>query len=92
MEFLRKDNRKRIKPSQNTIRTSGDSTSSSYKRNKEWYEFLFLNGEPPSNNPDHYFRIIQFQFSGDEIDQHEIETALKGFFTEDVLIIWKNGT
>ncbi len=59
---------------------------------REWYEFLFLNGEPPSNNPDSHFRIIQFQFSGDEIDQHEMETALKGFFTEDVLIIWKNRT
>lgn len=57
---------------------------------REWYEFLFLNGEPPSNNPDSFFRIIQFQFSGDGIDQKEIEIALKGFFTEDVIIIWKN--
>ncbi|MDF2854579.1 MAG: hypothetical protein K0Q87_430, partial [Neobacillus sp.] len=57
---------------------------------KEWYEFLFLDGEPPSTNPDSYFRMIQFHFSGDGIDQNEIEIALKGFFTEDIIIIWQN--
>jgi hypothetical protein len=57
---------------------------------KEWYEYLFLDGNLPFTNLDSYFRMIQFHFSGDEIDQNEIELALKGFFTEDVIIIWKN--
>jgi hypothetical protein len=57
---------------------------------RDWYEFLFLDGEPPFTNPDSYFRMIQFHFSGNGIDQSEIEIALKGFFTEDVIIIWKN--
>lgn len=58
---------------------------------KIWYEFLFLNGPPPLYNTDAYYRIIQFYINGDGLDHSEIEAALKGFFTDDVIIIWENG-
>ncbi len=59
-------------------------------RNKEkrWHDFLFLDGKLPPYNSEDYFRFIQFHVNDDHIDQTEIESALKGFFTEEVIIIW----
>ncbi|OIK12389.1 hypothetical protein BIV60_16465 [Bacillus sp. MUM 116] len=57
---------------------------------KGWYEFLFTNGQPPSYNPDTQIRLIHFHFKGNGLDQNEMESALKGFFSEEVIIIWEN--
>lgn len=57
---------------------------------KGWDEFLLLDGPLPNYNPETYFRFIQFQIKGDDTIQIEIESALKGFFTEEVIIIWEN--
>lgn len=57
--------------------------------NQSWYEFLFLNGQPP-DYPLTNIRLIQFQIMGNEFDQSEIEAALKGFFSNKILIIWEN--
>ncbi|MED1470295.1 PucR family transcriptional regulator [Bacillus salipaludis] len=58
---------------------------------KRWYEFLFTNGQPPSCDHDIQIRFIHFHFKGNDLDQTEIESALKGFFSDDVIIIWENG-
>ncbi|WP_066316707.1 CdaR family transcriptional regulator [Bacillus sp. FJAT-29814] len=60
----------------------------------KWHEFLLFDGPPPSNPSDHEYRFVQFQINGHDINQPEIEDALKGFFTEDTIIFWesrKNG-
>lgn len=54
-----------------------------------WYDFLFLNGMPPADGPGSYIRMIQFQIGGTNVEKSEFESALKGFFS-DVLIIWEN--
>ncbi|NRD78339.1 helix-turn-helix domain-containing protein [Bacillus sp. BRMEA1] len=56
---------------------------------KEWYEFLLLNGSLP-HHLNGCFRIIQFHITGDGVNQMEVEDALKGFFTEEVVIVWEN--
>lgn len=58
---------------------------------KRWYEFLFTNGQPPSCDHGIQIRFIHFHFKGSDLDQTEIESALKGFFSDDVIIIWENG-
>lgn len=58
---------------------------------KGWYKFLFTNGQPPSGSPDIQIRFIHFHFKGNGLERIEIESALKGFFSEDVIIIWENG-
>ena len=57
---------------------------------KGWDEFLLLDGPPPVTNPETSVRFIQFQINGEETNQMEIESALQGFFTEEVIIIWEN--
>jgi hypothetical protein len=57
---------------------------------KGWDEFLLLEGPPPPSNPDTYFRFIQFHINGDDVNQIEIESALKGFFSDEVIIIWES--
>jgi hypothetical protein len=57
---------------------------------KGWDEFLLLDGPPPLYSPETNIRFIQFQINGEEINQLEIESALKGFFTDEVIIIWEN--
>jgi hypothetical protein len=54
-----------------------------------WYDFLFLNGQPPSDGTGSYIRMIQFQINGNNVDKIAFESALRGFFS-DVLIIWEN--
>lgn len=56
----------------------------------KWYKFLFLNGPVPLSHFENKVRIIQFSIKNDAIDTSEIESALKGFFTDDVIIIWEN--
>lgn len=55
---------------------------------KSWYEFLLTNGPLPSHQSETFFRFIQFHIKDAGVDQLEIETALKGFFTENVIIVW----
>jgi hypothetical protein len=55
-----------------------------------WYDFLFLNGMPPSDGPGANIRMIQFQLNGKQVETLEFESALRGFFSDDVLIIWEN--
>jgi len=59
---------------------------------KAWHDFLFLNGPLPSHIAGNTLRIIQFNINGAEANQPELEAALKGFFTEDVIIIWEGGS
>jgi hypothetical protein len=57
---------------------------------RKWYEFLFLNLDLPALGSNLYFRFIQFHIKGNGVDRNEIESALKGFFSEDVQIIWED--
>nr|WP_263328437.1 helix-turn-helix domain-containing protein [Neobacillus sp. Marseille-Q6967] len=65
-------------------------THSNHTLAGKWYEFLFLNGPIPLSRFENKVRIIQFSIKNDAIDTSEIESALKGFFTDDVIIIWEN--
>ncbi|ETI66046.1 PucR family transcriptional regulator [Neobacillus vireti] len=67
-------------------------TTANHSASNGWYEFLFSNGPLPSYPSETSFRLIQFHMSSDDANQIEMESALKGFFTEDVLIIWENGS
>ncbi|MBO0961312.1 helix-turn-helix domain-containing protein [Neobacillus sp. MM2021_6] len=58
---------------------------------KAWYDFLFIHAPVPLTHSETYIRLIQFDINGNDVNQGEIESALKGFFTEDVIIIWENG-
>lgn len=55
-----------------------------------WYDFLLLDGPPPRYPSDSHFRLIQFHLNKNEASQIEMESALKGFFTEEVSIIWES--
>lgn len=57
---------------------------------KSWYDFLLLNGTLPTGNKGSFFRFIQFQITGNGVNQMEIEAGLKGFFTENVVILWED--
>ncbi|MBY0144898.1 CdaR family transcriptional regulator [Neobacillus niacini] len=57
---------------------------------KKWYEFLLSNGSIPSLNLESNFRFIQFHIKGHGVDQEEIESAIKGFFPDEVQIFWEN--
>lgn len=57
---------------------------------KGWYDFLLLDGPPPIYPSDTYFRFIQFHINNSDASQIEMESALKGFFTEEVSIIWES--
>jgi DNA-binding PucR family transcriptional regulator len=57
---------------------------------KKWYEFLLSNGSIPSQNSESLFRFIQFHIKGHGLDQEEIESAIKGFFSDEVQIIWED--
>lgn len=57
---------------------------------RKWYEFLLVNGPIPSLGSKSHFRFIQFHIKGHEIEQSEIESAIKGFFSDEVQIIWED--
>jgi len=59
---------------------------------KGWDTYLLFEGPLPTYKPETIFRFIQFQFNSDDTNQIEIESALKGFFTEAVNIIWENNS
>lgn len=66
-----------------------DPHTSSTSISTNWEKFLYRNGTLPNANPENYFRIIQFQISGKTFHQNELESALKGFFTDEAVIIWE---
>jgi hypothetical protein len=55
-----------------------------------WYEFLLLNGPLPITSTESDFRFIQFHIKGDDVERDEIESALKGFFSDEVQYIWED--
>lgn len=67
-----------------------DSSQPINESTRKWYDFLFLNGSSPSIRFGSYFRFIHFQMNGGDAEQIEIESALMGFFSDDVIILWEN--
>lgn len=59
---------------------------------KAWYDFLFSHAPVPPTHTETFIRLIQFHINGNDVNQVEIESALKGFFTDNCLIIWENGS
>jgi len=57
---------------------------------KGWYDFLLLDGPLPIFPSDSYVRFIQFHINNSDVSQIEMESALKGFFTEEVNIFWES--
>ncbi|WP_462408889.1 PucR family transcriptional regulator [Neobacillus sp. Marseille-QA0830] len=57
-----------------------------------WHKFLWLNGPAPVLPLQTSYRFIQFQVFNDHVAHKELESALKGFFTEEVMIIWDSLT
>lgn len=55
-----------------------------------WHDFLFLNGMPPADGHGSFIRMIQFQINSKHVETEEFESALKGFFSEEALIIWED--
>jgi hypothetical protein len=69
---------------------TGKGTNSLSPEEFVWYDFLFLNGLPPADGPGSYIRMIQFQINSKHVETIEFESALKGFFSDEALIIWEN--
>lgn len=65
------------------------NTSSLSPQLKSWHQFLFQNGQLPVFE-EKSIRMVQFQIRGNGVEQTELESALKGFFSDDILIIWEN--
>lgn len=57
-----------------------------------WHEFIINDGHPPKGYQEGMFRFIHFSITDDRLDQMEIESALKGFFTEEGVIIWESSS
>ncbi|OCA84365.1 hypothetical protein A8F94_16815 [Bacillus sp. FJAT-27225] len=55
-----------------------------------WRNFLLSGGELPSTHENEFVRLLQIQFYGQGNEREELETAVKGFFPNDVLILWEN--
>ncbi|MEH7112557.1 helix-turn-helix domain-containing protein [Neobacillus niacini] len=59
------------------------------KHSGKWYEFLLVNGPLPTTSTESNYRIIQFHIKG-HVEQDEIESALNGFFSDEVQYIWED--
>lgn len=59
---------------------------------KLWYEFLFENGMLPHDRNDLYIRFIQIRLKGNSFEKPELESALKGFFSQEILILWETSS
>lgn len=55
-----------------------------------WHQFLYFNGPTPPHTAEKAYRLIQFEIDGHDFDHLELESALKGFFSDDVTIIWES--
>ncbi|WML27893.1 helix-turn-helix domain-containing protein [Neobacillus sp. OS1-33] len=67
-------------------------TPTSNSTAKGWDLYLFSDGPLPNYKPETYLRFIQIQLNSTDAVQTEIESALKGFFSEEVIIIWENNS
>ncbi|RDU35323.1 hypothetical protein DRW41_18755 [Neobacillus piezotolerans] len=56
---------------------------------QQWKEYLFEGGELPLGSDGEPVRLIQFDFQSDNHDRDELETAISGFFPEEILILWQ---
>lgn len=54
-----------------------------------WYHFLFADGQFPQQKQERRVRIIHLFCSGNEWDQRDLEFALKGFLSEEIIIFWE---
>jgi sugar diacid utilization regulator len=54
-----------------------------------WYHFLFADGPLPQQKQERDVRIIHLFCSGNEWDQRDLEFALKGFLSEEIIIFWE---
>src|SRR5206468_4000307 len=52
--------------------------------------YLFTNGAAPKISKDTYIRFIHFHFRTADLNQIEVESAFKGFFSDDIVIVWEN--
>ncbi|WP_059172902.1 CdaR family transcriptional regulator [Bacillus sp. FJAT-27445] len=57
---------------------------------RQWKEYLFEGAEPPAGYEGEPIRLIQFEFLGENHNREELETAIKGFFPEEILILWES--
>ncbi|OZI11427.1 hypothetical protein CEW92_11750 [Bacillaceae bacterium SAS-127] len=57
---------------------------------ESWYHFLFSDGKVPKSSNNRRQRIIQFNFDNRHWEQDDLEWALKGFFTRDIILFWEN--
>lgn len=58
---------------------------------RKWRDFLFQNGSIPVDE-EKVFRTICFQYTGTKTDNQEFEAAIRGFFSDDVIVIWLSET
>ncbi|WP_316571196.1 helix-turn-helix domain-containing protein [Neobacillus sp. YIM B06451] len=56
---------------------------------QQWKEYLFYGGKVPAGLEEEAVRLIQFEFLGENHDHEELEMAIKGFFSEDILVLWE---
>lgn len=59
-------------------------------RFQNWYNFLYSDGPLPTVKTDHRVRIIHLSCSGTDWEQKDLELALKGFLSEEIIIIWES--
>lgn len=59
---------------------------------QKWYDFLFSNGELPSDKSDTTYRLILFQLQGEDWERINLEEAIYGFFHEESIILWEGQT
>lgn len=67
-----------------------EDTSSLAPILKSWFHYLFLNGQTPPHEEGTFFRLAQFHIKGESIEKSEIEQALNGFFSDEIMIVWEN--
>lgn len=54
-----------------------------------WYHFLFTDGQLPQQKQERRVRMIHLFCSGNEWEQKDLEFALKGFLSEEIIIFWE---
>ncbi len=55
-----------------------------------WYNFLFSDDKVPLQKQERRVRIIHLHCSGEDWEQKDLELALKGFLSEDIIIFWES--
>ncbi|WP_066058907.1 PucR family transcriptional regulator [Robertmurraya korlensis] len=55
-----------------------------------WYNFLFSDGQVPSHKQERRVRMIHLHCSGEDWEQKDLELALKGFLSEEIIIFWES--